>query len=322
MRDEWKESDVLALATEEPDTFDRKSGRIFQKNQDDLVNGLSKAISAFANSGGGALIIGVEDDGTFSGVQPNRGKTSTKDWLEQKIPTLVSYPLVLFRVHTVIPSTPTMIPPGQVLIVIEVGDSPAAPHQSVQDCKYYHRVGGRSEPAKHFYIELLRQRLSSPTLELAAESLTPVHVAEDAGRLFLEMKLRCRIKNTGRVAAYKWALAPRTLRNEAITELGSIFVHASNFPVKRGGIGSIRVDDTILPGMNMAEDIDLGFALSSIGAPTDEIRNSIIKTISALVIGCQLATETSPGEPQDIFLNELIDVDALVTFVQKSDLLS
>lgn len=318
MRDEWTEADVLALATEEPDTFDRKSGRILQKNQDDFFNGLAKAVSAFANSGGGALIIGVEDDGTFSGVLANQGKTSTKDWLEQKIPTLVSYPLVSFRVHTVIASSPTSIPVGKVLIVVEVGDSPAAPHQSVRDCKYYHRIGGRSEPAKHFYVELLRQRLSSPTLELAAESLNPVHIGENAGRLFLEVKLKCRITNSGRVAAYKWALAPRTLRNEVIEDFASsTFVHTSNFPLARGRGGGIRIDDTILPGMSMTDEIDLGFMLSSIGAPVDEIRASITDTISALVISCQLATESSPGEPQDIILKELTNVDALVDFIQK-----
>jgi hypothetical protein len=316
MREEWKELDVLALATEEPDTFDRKSGLIFQKSQDDFFNGLAKAVSAFANSGGGALIIGVEDDGTFSGVLPNVGRTSTKDWLEQKIPTLVSYPLVLFRVHTVIPSIPTMIPAGKILIVVEVGDSPAAPHQSVRDHKYYYRVGGRSEPAKHFYVELLRQRLSSPTLDFTAEFLTPVHIGEYEGRLFLEVKIKCRITNLGRVAAYKWALSPRSLHNEAIKDFNSTFVHSSNFPLKRGRSGGIRVDDTILPGMSMTDDIDLGFILCPVEAPVGEIKRSITDMISALVVGCQLATETSPGEVKDISLKEITDVDNLVVFVQ------
>ena len=323
MRDEWTESDVLALATEESDTFDRKSGRIIEKSQDEFFNGLAKAVSAFANSGGGSLIIGVEDDGAFSGMPPDRGKTSTKDWLEQKIPTLVSYPLVSFRVHTVIPSSPSLIPAGKVLIVIEVGDSPAAPHQSVHDCKYYHRVGGRSEPAKHFYVELLRQRLSSPTLEFAAESLTAVHIGEDAGCLFLEVKLNFRITNSGRVAAYKWALAPITLRNEVIKDLASTFVHTSNFPLKRARGGGIRIDDdTILPGMSTTAEIDLGFNLTPMGAHVDEVRTAITDLISALTVSCRLATETSPGEPQDINLKELTDVDALVAFVQKSGPLS
>jgi predicted HTH transcriptional regulator len=78
---------------------------------------MAKALSAFANSGGGHLIIGVADDGSFDGVEPFQGRTPTREWLEQVIPSLLSYPLEDFRVHQVEPSSPSAIPRGKVLVL-------------------------------------------------------------------------------------------------------------------------------------------------------------------------------------------------------------
>jgi hypothetical protein len=79
----------------------------------------------------------------------------TKDWVEQKIPRLLNYPLQDFRVHEVVPSVPTSIPAGRVVLVIDVGDSPLAPHQTANKRLYYYRPGGRSELAPHFFLDLL-----------------------------------------------------------------------------------------------------------------------------------------------------------------------
>jgi predicted HTH transcriptional regulator len=114
-------------------------------------------LSAFANSGGGSLILGVEDDGFLTGLPSHVGKTAVRDWVEQKIPSLLDYPLSDFRVHTASKASPSKIPEGREVVVIDVGDSALAPHQSKRDHIYYQRAGGRSIPAPHFYIELLRQ---------------------------------------------------------------------------------------------------------------------------------------------------------------------
>src|SRR5882672_9914944 len=94
MRERWKEEDVVALPPGEHDYFDRKSGRIFA--DPDFRKDFAKALSAFANSGGGHLVMGVANDGTFDGCEPVRGRTSTREWLEQIIPELVAEPLTKF----------------------------------------------------------------------------------------------------------------------------------------------------------------------------------------------------------------------------------
>jgi predicted HTH transcriptional regulator len=120
------------------------------------VDDLAKALSAFANGEGGHLILGVTDDGVIEGLPETvKGRIRTKDWIEQKIPQLLTYPLQDFRVHEVEPSVPSKIPPGHVIIVIDVGDSPLTPHQTANKRLYYYRVSGRTEPTPHFFLELL-----------------------------------------------------------------------------------------------------------------------------------------------------------------------
>src|SRR5262245_52903673 len=162
-RDSWTEDQVSALPLGEHDAFDRKSGRLL--SDPDFEKDVGKALSAFANSGGGHLLLGVQDDGIFDGVpaMTKQGKTTTREWLEQKIPALLDRPLQDFKVHEVVPSSPSGIPSGKVVIVIDVGDSNLAPHQNTSNHIYYFRVGGHSKPAPHFYLDILWRRVTFPT---------------------------------------------------------------------------------------------------------------------------------------------------------------
>jgi predicted HTH transcriptional regulator len=160
-RERWTEEEVLSLP-DEHDFFDRKSGSLLS-NIKKFEMDVGKALSAFANSGGGHFLLGVRDDGLFDGVPERRGNTDTREWLEQKIPNLVSYPLQDFRVHQVVPSAHSGIPAGSVVIVIDVGDSDLAPHQNAADHIYYCRVGSHSIPASHYYLQLLWRREIYPT---------------------------------------------------------------------------------------------------------------------------------------------------------------
>lgn len=166
MEDRWTESRLISLPADEQDYFERKSGASLKDS--DWHEKLAKAISAFANSGGGQLIIGVANDGSIDGVPKiHKKRTSTRDWLEQTIPNLVSYPLQNFAVHEVIADTPSAIPKDKVVIVVEIGDSLEAPHQSLFTYLYYCRRGGRSEPAPHHYLEMLRGRERYPSRRIA-----------------------------------------------------------------------------------------------------------------------------------------------------------
>src|SRR5579863_5130650 len=92
MKQRWTEADAAALPGGEHDFFERKSGAMMDDS--DFRKNLGKALSAFANSGGGHLLLGVRDDGAFDGVNPIKsGRTSTREWLEQVVPNLLVFPL-------------------------------------------------------------------------------------------------------------------------------------------------------------------------------------------------------------------------------------
>lgn len=319
-REQWSEADIDALAAEEPDFFERKSGRILE-DQSKFLDLTAKTLSAFANSGGGSLILGVEDDGTPSGIQPRFTQTSSRDWIEQKIPYLLDYPLSDFRVHTVIRCVPSRIPPDREVIVIDVGDSALAPHQSKRDHRYYHRVGGRSLPAPHFYIELLRQRLTSATLEFRLRKFIPVEFIEHDGGMFLESKLIFEIDNVGRLATYKWHLAVRQYNHESVDFFSShgnrCYFGIPSFPVKRVRSGGIFLDTTILPGCTCEHTLDVGFLLSPVARTEDAVGREISDVVKPITLGCRLSTETNPGEIRPIPLEPVVDVQSLVAFARE-----
>jgi hypothetical protein len=314
----WNESDLDELPAGEHDYFERKSGALFN-SLDDFLNKLAKTLSALANTGGGHTILGVADDGTPDGMPPLKGRARMRDWLEQKIPDLLDYALQDFRVHEVVPAQPSRIPVGTVIIVIDVGDSALAPHQSRRDNHYYYRQGGRSVPAPHFYLELLRNRLVSPKLEFALQRVEPYTFYETAiaDTFLIGFRLLFLVTNVGQVAAYKWKLYPQTIADSV--QVSDYYFNADSFPrsaanAARGS--SIPIgDSTILPGCTFSEQRAVGFLLR--GSIKDDValRDELATFLSAIV-NYRLATETSPGEAQPISLLTKITVPDVLEYIR------
>lgn len=311
-REQWTEIDLDNLAAEESDIFERKSGAAFN-DQSEFLNIVAKALSAFANSGGGSLIIGVKDDGTPDGLPPIVGRTAMKDWIEQKVPGLLDYPLSDFRVHAVTRSNPSRIPTDREVIVVDVGDSAAAPHQSKRDQKYYYRVGGRSEPARHFYLELLRQRLSNPTLEANLKQIDVIDAHMHDGGIFVETDLVFEIKNIGRVASYNWNLRIRQFNvDDSMNERKEDYYFSRNDFPKRGGRSTgIPINTTILPGCEYYQKLDFGVQLRPTAHTVAAMREEINLVLGSITLFSQLATETSPGELLSIPLEGIFNLDVI-----------
>src|SRR5688572_23725116 len=124
---EWNEKDVLDLPLGEFDWFEAKGRRAIDLTlpnvrERDILDTLSKAISAFANSGGGVLIYGLQnpdptkgewlvDDGGVSTTV----KGDTREWLETIIPNSVDFPLTNFNVYPILPGPSSQILPGRAL---------------------------------------------------------------------------------------------------------------------------------------------------------------------------------------------------------------
>ena len=317
----WSEDEIDALPLGEHDYFERKSGRLFD-DMGTLLGELAKAVSALANSGGGHIILGVEDDGIPDGVPPTLGKghTSTREWLEQRIPHLVEYPLGDFRVHEVQPAPSTRIPAGRIVIVVDVGDSALAPHQcahgggSARKYSYYYRQAGHSEPAPHFYLELLRQRLTNPVLEATAQKLIPVQAQRQEGAIFLATRLRFSVTNVGRLAAYKWQIQLHTMSGH-IANRTEVYRFLGNYPDGFAMSSSLRLDDTILPGGALDQDIDIGLMLRPSQRAVSGIEAEINQMLSSVRLKYRVATETSIGKDEELELHTVLNSNELAEFV-------
>jgi hypothetical protein len=123
---------------------------------------LGKQVSAFANSGGGNLVIGISNDRKVQPCEKTVGRQPMKDYLASMVEQSVEYPIRHFRVHPI----PVTGQPEENIFAIEIDDSPAAPHQAKDERIYYYRIDGHSKPAPHFHVELLRNRMTRAVLEI------------------------------------------------------------------------------------------------------------------------------------------------------------
>jgi hypothetical protein len=116
---------------------------------------LCKTVTALANSMGGNFLIGIESKNgkpiRLDGGVPGPSKL---DWL-YKIFNANTFPSVECLQIAEIPNV------LGTYYVIEVVQSPQAPHQSA-DRRYYKRRGTHSEPMEHYEIEDVRNRPKEP----------------------------------------------------------------------------------------------------------------------------------------------------------------
>ncbi len=208
--DEWDENYILDLAAgKELDALEFKGrlevDRTLPNVNDIRRDSLSKTLSALVNLGGGILILGINDktknidDG---GIDKNI-KNGTKEWLENILPPLVDPPLPKLNVYEICGiSEDSRILPGHALYVVEIKESPLAPHQSVHDHIYYGRAGSKSIPLGHRMVLDIINRKQYPNLEI---SFFVASVNEDDPNRFLpdgqHKVLWIGIKNMGQIYA-------------------------------------------------------------------------------------------------------------------------
>ncbi|MDD4593363.1 MAG: ATP-binding protein [Parabacteroides sp.] len=158
----WGYQDLLELPFEETDIYEYKSSKV---PLDQLKNKISKAASAFWNSGGGIFIAGVNDEGKVDGGIPCKsGKQSIRDWVDNAIK--FTEPLGDYEVNIIAKTNESCnIKDNKVVLIIKFNESNQVPHMAY-DKKYYIRVGSHSGGAGHFLVEALRslRNISRPNL--------------------------------------------------------------------------------------------------------------------------------------------------------------
>lgn len=184
---ELRGPDLLNLPLGEFDWLEAKGRRVIDISDprvklDQAKQTMSKAVSAFANTGGGRLVIGmnVSSDSwqVDGGGVPRKLKSGTREWLEDIVPHLVDPMLQTFNVYEV-----HDFPPGSGLdedcavYVLDVGDSLQAPHMA-SDHVYYGRVAGKSRPLGNRLVRDILGRRRDPVFEVSVEAERRVHSVE------------------------------------------------------------------------------------------------------------------------------------------------
>lgn len=248
----WTEERVEALPKED-NTFERKASALFAavgSDVDHFRNELAKELSAFANSGGGSIILGADDKtGKIDGGLPlvAKGHAATKDYLEDIIPGLTDEKILGFNVIEIMRgNNKSSIAPGKAVFVIEVPDSDRAPHQSMRDQKYYVRLGSKSQPASHRIIEDIRNRLRHPKLEtVGMEVLRANH---DGGGLRLDLKT-C-VRNLSRLRGTNVCLA-LSASNCDLWFHNALPTEGTIRGGSRSGIGLFEITGPVYPEMEL-----------------------------------------------------------------------
>ena len=140
------------LPSGETDEFEFKSSRI--KNKDQLKDDICRAVSAFANSGGGTFVAGVDDSGTpDGGLSIDIGNTKLCDWVDKVVLNVVPTPNYEIKFGVASDGRGRIDDDRKVLVVL-VKESTIGPHMA-HDNKYYIRAGTHTEPSRHFLVEAI-----------------------------------------------------------------------------------------------------------------------------------------------------------------------
>jgi hypothetical protein len=156
----WQAAELAGLPNAEDESHEYKSARI---SASDLRKELGLAGSAFWNTGGGMLVVGVDGSGRADGgVEVAVGRQPLRDWVDQCCADVA--PRAEYRVGII--TDPTLgLGTDRCILVVGFGESHAAPHMA-PDHRYYIRAGAHTAPAPHFVVEALlaRRGLSQPVL--------------------------------------------------------------------------------------------------------------------------------------------------------------
>lgn len=213
-----------------------------------------------------------------------RGRQSTREWLKNLVATSTDYPLARYRVHEVVRSeAESSIEAGKCVLVVDVADSELSPHRCRADQLYYMRQAGRSVPAPHYFVDLLRHHASQATLEVVAiridvsmAALQPLRVSDTAIGILVENTSRTRV----------------ALDSEVLVSISGLHIDESAKWQPRNG-----ENRRILPGVRSPRGIIGGLGIDDAFRKQDrtQSRQELIEILRGLTISVRVASDSFAG---------------------------
>lgn len=193
--EDWDESNLQALIrnhTQESLHLDYKASGAL-RNTDINKNEISKDVSAFANSDGGKIIYGIEEQNHLP-IRIDSGVASTgkREWLEQVINSRIEP-----RIHDVkIKQIDLTSNQNRAVFAVQIPASFTA-HQA-HDRRYYRRYNFQSIQMHDYEVKMVINRYREPVLKLLASSIheEPVSLLLDGELLFV-----LELENLGKMSA-------------------------------------------------------------------------------------------------------------------------
>jgi ATP-dependent DNA helicase RecG len=263
---------------------------------------LGAAIAAFANSGGGQVFLGVEDDGTPSGV----GTTQDADALMRQVTQICHdavHPPILSRVLKVALD-------GHTVLVVEIrGFEPDRPYRA--HGTYYVRDGNRNREATRDELVRLLQSADHHFDEHAVVGTTLDDLDLDVVRDFIATAFRSTVTRE-QARARLWALkATDASGTPSVTGI-LFFGREPQAWLPDARISAVRVPGT-QPTLDLADRQEIG------GRLVEQIHGArafLERHLAAAqrVIGWERERRVTPGRIPDRVLNE-----ALVNAVKHRD---
>jgi len=185
----WQEHDIEALIRENQ----REGlGREYKKS-DALARTakskteISKDVSAMANSAGGVIIYGIDEQKKTKGpIQLDQGidpNVISPEWLEQVIGSGIQRPIDGVKVRAV-----EMSSTGKLVYVVWVPQSNRAPHMAL-DHRFHKRLGTTTAMMEEYELRDVGRRFESPDLHL---DLSPFRLegGQEGGMIVLQPAIR------------------------------------------------------------------------------------------------------------------------------------
>lgn len=319
---DWTEDDVLSLPPGENDSFERKGAPLLdltlpQVREDSVRDELAKQLSAFANTGGGRIIYGLTNSGAVDsgGVARSvRGRQSTREWLENVIPTLTDLEIVGFNVFEILPKpTGSSLASDKSIYVVDVPNSELAPHQSKRDLRYYVRLGGNSQPASHRLIEDIRNRSRHPKLEvhdlrIVNASASSLEITGLRGKFQLVTSLSFGLRNKGRVRA-----TSACLQLSASVPIATGRFDNMEYFTRSAIQGTVLLElkNPLYPGMGITLGCPVNTPAEVEILPQGESLTSAGQKLSDIPFCITTFADSAPAEKQEFRLSD-IDMDHII----------
>lgn len=210
--------DLIAKRVVEDLYLDYKHGDLL-KDENKSQKTIREYVSAFANSAGGILIIGVrESEGIpqeITGCQNHKGNLS--EWASRCLTPIANYLVPTPRFHVV------DHPNGQILVCAVQRSLSLVPIGSSEKIIYYFRLHDQTLQAPDYLMaDILLGRRQHPNFEIKEALLTNFHIESNSNYPSRDLKIETmfRVENTGIVWAddSQWGVIYLAYQNEQRNE--------------------------------------------------------------------------------------------------------